>query len=195
MKTNVRYGNEPNKYNKAKPRKDIQDVYNICQITKQVCIPFVCVGKNIQETLEKTISKMIDGKCIIDGFVKPGSVKIITYSSGVLKGENIIFDVVFSCFICFPVAGMNMKCVARDITKAGIRAESADEMPSPFILFIARDHFYANPVFNSIKVGQIFTARVIAQRFELNDKYISIIAELTHNNKVKDATDEKEKEP
>ena len=32
--------------------------------------------------------------------------------------------------------------------------------------------------FSEIQEGDKFTARVIGQRFELNDKYISIIAEL-----------------
>ena len=85
-----------------------------------------------------------------------------------------LFNVVFNCEVCYPVSGMNLNCIAKNITKAGIRAESADEQPSPFILFIARDHYYANEYFNSIEENEKFVARVIAQRFELNDKYVSI---------------------
>jgi len=73
---------------------------------------------------------------------------------------------------------MNLNCIAKNITKAGIRAESEDEQPSPFILFIARDHYYGSDYFNSVEENEKFVARVIAQRFELNDKYVSIIAEL-----------------
>ena len=73
---------------------------------------------------------------------------------------------------------MLFNCVAKNITKAGIRAESVEDKPTPFVLFIARDHFYESEYFNSIEENEKFTAKVIAQRFELNDKYISIIAEL-----------------
>jgi hypothetical protein len=73
---------------------------------------------------------------------------------------------------------MLLNCIAKNITKAGIRAESSEEMPSPFVLFIARDHFYSSDYFNSVEEKEKFVARVIAQRFELNDKYVSIIAEL-----------------
>ena len=73
---------------------------------------------------------------------------------------------------------MLLNCTARNITKAGIRAESSEETPSPFILFVARDHYYSSDYFNSIEEKEKFVARVIAQRFELNDKYVSIIAEL-----------------
>jgi hypothetical protein len=136
------------------------------------------IGKNLQQTLENTIAKMIGGKCIVEGYVKPGSVKIITFSSGIVKGENIKFDVVFNCEVCYPVSGMNLNCIARKITKAGIQADSADEQPSPFILYVARDHYYASDYFNSIEENDKFVACVIAQRFELNDKYVSIIAEI-----------------
>ena len=158
--------------------KETKSVYSSCQITKNIILPFTAIGRNLKETLENTVSKMVGGKCIVEGYVKPGSIKIITYSSGIVKGEQIIFDVVFNCEICYPVSGMLLNCVAKNITKAGIRAESSDETPSPFVLFVARDHFYASEYFNSIEENEKFVARVIAQRFELNDKYISIIAEL-----------------
>ena len=51
-------------------------------------------------------------------------------------------------------------------------------------MFIARDHHYNSESFNEIKEGDKFTARVIGQRFELNDKYISIIAELKVERKI-----------
>jgi DNA-directed RNA polymerase subunit E'/Rpb7 len=165
----------------SKPKykqREIKTVYSPCQITKSILLPITAIGKNLQQTLEQTIAKMVGGKCIVEGYVKPGSIKVLTFSSGIIKGENILFEVVFNCEVCYPVSGMNLNCIAKNITKAGIRAESADEQPSPFVLFIARDHFYASDYFNSIEENERFVARVIAQRFELNDKYVSIIAEL-----------------
>jgi hypothetical protein len=73
---------------------------------------------------------------------------------------------------------MLIQCVAKNITKAGIRAESANEVPSPVVVFIAKDHHYNNDYFADVKEGDRITVRVIGQRFELNDKYISIIGEL-----------------
>lgn len=159
-------------------QNDIRTVYSPCQITKNVILPITCIGKNLQQTLENTITNMVGGKCIVEGYVKTGSIRVITFSSGLVKGENIIFVVVFNCEVCYPVSGMNLNCIAKNITIAGIRAESSDEQPSPFITFIARDHYFASDYFNSIKENDKFIARVIGQRFELNDTYISIIAEL-----------------
>jgi DNA-directed RNA polymerase subunit E'/Rpb7 len=159
-------------------QKETKNVYSLSQITQTIMLPINAIGKDLHQTIERTIGSIVEGKCIVEGFVKTGSVRVITYSSGVIKANNVVFDVVFECSVCFPVAGMLLNCVAKNITKAGVRAESSEETPSPFVLFVARDHYYSSDYFNSIEEKEKFVARVIAQRFELNDKYVSIIAEL-----------------
>jgi hypothetical protein len=73
---------------------------------------------------------------------------------------------------------MLISCIAKNITKAGIRAESAVDVPSPVVVFVAKDHHFNNSFFSEIKEGDKINVRVIGQRFELNDKFISIIGEL-----------------
>jgi DNA-directed RNA polymerase subunit E'/Rpb7 len=161
-----------------KREQKINSIYSRCLIARQVTLPMVSVGKNLKETIETNIKYVIEGKCIVEGFVKVNSTKIITYSSGVISGGNILFEVVIECEVCFPVEGMVVDCVARNITKAGIRAESATDSPSPIVVFVARDHHYQSKQFSNVQEGDKIRIRVIGQRFELNDKYISIIAEL-----------------
>ena len=60
----------------------------------------------------------------------------------------------------------------------GIRAETPDQ-PSPVVIFISRDHNYNSPLFAQVQVNDEIKVRVIGQRYELNDKYIAIIAEIT----------------
>jgi len=138
-------------------------------------MPINYIGKNLDEVIEEYIQNNFEGKCVIEGYIKPRSTKIIRYSSGVIeRGNNIVFEVMFECDICFPVEGMLISCSVKNVVKAGIRAESANEVPSPVVVFISRDH---QPI-NDIQVGDPITVRVIGQRFELNDKYVSIIGEL-----------------
>jgi DNA-directed RNA polymerase subunit E'/Rpb7 len=170
-----------NKTTVIRKRRDIkiENIYSRCLITKKIVLPFTSIGKNIYETIENTIKNTIEGKCIVEGYVKRNSTKIISFSSGLVNaGINVSFEVVFECDICFPVEGMLIRCIAKNVNKAGIKADSADESPSPIIVFIARDHSYNNQLFNDIKEGDIFRAKVIGQRFELNDQNISIIAEI-----------------
>jgi len=161
-----------------KKKIDIKNVYNKSQFTTKLIFPYSLINRDINTIIEKKIKENIEGKCINEGYVKNNSVKLITYSSGLIKGSNIEFTTLIECFICNPVSGMLLNCIVKNVTKAGVRAESIDEDPSPYILFIARDHYYNNDYFNSLKENDNIIARVIAHRYELNDKYISIIAEL-----------------
>ena len=42
-------------------------------ITQRIPLSIIYVGKNIKQALEKKISNEIEGKCIVEGYVKPGS--------------------------------------------------------------------------------------------------------------------------
>ena len=177
-----------NNSNKKRDNNRYNSIYTRSLLTRSLSLPITSIGKNIQETIEKNIRATYEGKCVVEGFIKPGSSKIITYSSGMVHATNIKFEVVFECYICCPVEGMLISCVAKNITKAGIRGESVDETPSPIVVFIMRDHHYTNAFFSSIEENMRFVARVVGQRYELNDKYVSIIAELVDTTK-------KDKEP
>jgi DNA-directed RNA polymerase subunit E'/Rpb7 len=165
---------------KKSKRRDAKttSIYSRSLITRNVSIPITFIGKNIQNTINKTVSSTFEGKCIVEGFVKPASIKVLTFSSGLVRAGHIVFEVVFECQVCSPVEGMQIVCVAKNITKAGIRAESADQHPSPVMVFVTRDHNYTSGYFSTIKEDDRFTARVIGQRFELNDPYVSIIADI-----------------
>ena len=154
-------------------------LYSKAILTQKVQLPFIIVGSNIETTIKHTISTKIEGKCIVEGYVRPGSIQIINISSGTLQGRFVEFIVVFECNICCPVEGMLIKCYAKNITQAGIRAfTSLDEKKSPVIIYVSRDHHSSNTYFNSIHEKDAIRIRVIGQRFELNDKQVSIIGEL-----------------
>ena len=153
------------------------NIYSRVLINKKVVLKIVNIGTNIKQVLEKAIALQIEGKCIIEGYVKPGSIAVITFSSGVISAADIVFEVVFECLVCSPVEGMILRCIAKNITKAGIRAET-NEDPSPVVIFIARDHHYKSDYFSSVKENDTIQVKVIGQRYELNDKYVSVIAEL-----------------
>jgi hypothetical protein len=156
------------------------ELYNQILINRTIPMSITNVGNNIKENLTKMVAQQIEGKCIVEGYIKPDTVEIITFSSGLVMGSQIIFEVVFQCYVCSPVEGMHINCIAKHINKAGIRAEVKDT-PSPVVIFIARDHNYASPLFAQVKENDAIKIRVIGQRFELNDTYISIIAELVED--------------
>jgi len=147
-------------------------------ITRQIPINIVNIGQNLKQTFLNIISNLIEGKCIEEGYIKSKSTKILTYSSGVIRGGQVVFEVVFECLACCPVEGMRIKCRAMNITKAGIKAEIDDDNDVPVVIFLARDHHNKIEYFSTIEINALIEVRVIGQRFELNDDYVSIIAEL-----------------
>ena len=123
-----------------KKKKEAQ-LYSSAIITQTVHLAITNIGRNLDNTLKNIISHNIEGKCISEGYIKPESVNLISYSNGVQNGYNIVFEVVIECQTCNPVEGMIIPCIAKNITKAGIRASVNDEN-NPLVIFVARDHNY-----------------------------------------------------
>ena len=161
---------------KVRPGKLSLYIKNIS--TKRLSVPIKCVGSNIKGTLENILRSNIEGKCSIEGYVKQRSCNIITYSCGLVTGNLAIFTVVYECLVCNPSQGMRISCAVKNITNAGILAQVDDSEYSPVNIFIARDHHYNIPYFSELKEGDEIMIRVIGQRFELNDAFVSVLGEL-----------------
>lgn len=152
-------------------------IYSSILLTRKIRVPFRIIGRNIKDTLEHILSKIVEGKCMAEGFIRPGSVKVLTYSNGYLYGKYALFDVVYECQSCSLVEGMVFSCVVKNISLAGIRAV-LNEPKTPIIAFIARDHHYDRPEFTRLQEEETIKVRVIGQRFEIGDEAISVVAEL-----------------
>jgi DNA-directed RNA polymerase subunit E'/Rpb7 len=123
--------------------------------------------------------KETEGKCIPQGFIRPNSVKIVSYSSGNVHSENVEFTTVFECLVCHPVENMHVECTTKTVTKAGIHAEViTDNGVVPLTVFIARDHNYTNRDFDKVKENMKIMVRILGIRYELNDPYICAIGML-----------------
>ena len=57
-------------------------------------------GDNIKQTLEKVIANNIEGKCIVEGFIKPESTRMVSYSCGELHSSEVMFEVIIECQVC-----------------------------------------------------------------------------------------------
>ena len=145
---------------------------------KNVILPLHSVGKNIVSKLKEELIASYEGICSTDGFVKPDSLGILTYSSGKLIDGHVELKVTCQMEVCDPAEGFVLSCIAKNITKAGIRAVTKDYEPSPLVVFIARDHHHMNKKFQNVSENDIIQVKIIGKRYELNDEYISVIGEL-----------------
>lgn len=154
------------------------------QIKRKLTIPFYKITRDmdVKQLLTKELANQLEGHCSIEGYICPYSVTIHTYSCGTLAGANIVFDIVADCLICFPDERTVIKCVAKTITQAGIRAGATQLSPgriSPIEVFLSRDmNMKNNDLFTRIEENDILTVEIIGRRFVLHDTHVTIIAML-----------------
>ena len=158
-------------------KNDYQLMSNKCQLSRKISIPLKYIGDNVKSILNNKLQQDLEGKCTIEGFVMPSSINVMSYSSGTIEGADVTFHVVFECNIIHPVEGMLISCEVENITKAGIKAKIPGEV-SPLVIFVARDHNFMISKFNNVNEKDTIIIKVIGQRYEINDKYISVIAEI-----------------
>ncbi len=164
--------------NRDNDRKEY-GVYVNSMLSKKVTLSIVEIGKNVKYNLEKRIKQSIEGRCIADGFIRPKTVEIVSYSSGVIKDDHVEFQVIYRCLICNPVKDMEMDCVVNNVTKAGIHAfVKDDDDNTPVTVFVARDHHTTDQYFESVQEKDHIRVRIIGIRYELNDPSITAIAAL-----------------
>jgi DNA-directed RNA polymerase subunit E'/Rpb7 len=166
----------------AMAANEIAPLYIRSMLTTRIVVHMSQISRHVKTLLERELQKKYEGRCIADGFVRPKSINIVSYSAGIVRNENIEFVVVYEADICHPVENLILECVTKTITKAGIHAVVRDDRNDiePITVFIARDHHYANKYFSKIKENEKINVRVIGVRFELNDTCVYVIAELKH---------------
>ena len=157
----------------------IYDPYIASILSMKIHLPITEVGGNIKQNLERMIVHKTEGKCIVEGFIRPDSVRILTYSAGKLNAGSVEFQTVFECMVCHPVEGTLVRCKCNTITKAGIHAEVVDRQGNiPIIVFIARDHHLNYDKFERVVENESLLVNIIGIRYELNDVNICAIGKL-----------------
>jgi DNA-directed RNA polymerase subunit E'/Rpb7 len=159
------------------------DCYSECILSRRVTIPFKDIGRgnDIKMVLTRHVRNQIENRCTIEGFVHPDTCRVITHSSGTISGSNIVFDVAFNCSVFAPAEGAILVCSVKSVTHAGILAGiNGVKKVEPVVVYVLREHHSGDTddYFNSIKPDAVIRVKVIGQRFELNDKHVSVIGEL-----------------
>lgn len=155
-------------------------------LKREIVLEFKMIDNNVKNSIENIIKKTYEYKCSVEGYIKPNSCKLINYSTGICKGSNIIFEVEFECLVCCPKEGDLLECVAKNITQAGIRCMIFDNQNiSPVVIYLSKDHNIGKKGFTNIKEDDVISIKVIGQRYELNDRQVSLIGELVEKKILK----------
>ena len=140
-------------------------------------VPFHQAGKNMDSYFMAYAAEHLEGKCWKEGFVKPGSSKVFSYTAGRLHGTTIEYQILYLVEVCFPYEGMEVECIVKHVNKIGIRA-TVREKQNPLVLYVTREH-NSDVSIDDYKPGQKIKVKVLGHRFEQGDSFIGCLAEMT----------------
>ena len=142
-----------------------------------------------RDLIDQKINEANSGVCIHEGYVRPKSIQIITYSTGLCNGEFIQYMVQFECDICTLYEGMILQdCIASTVyASAGISGDIY--LPAeftnggeriPFIkVYLLRDtHLDMLDKLEEINEHNHLTVEVIGVRFQLKSRFIETTCRL-----------------
>jgi DNA-directed RNA polymerase subunit E'/Rpb7 len=154
----------------------MEDLFQKQFITEKIKVSFTKIGKDMESYFKSYLETYIEGKCRNEGYIRNGSSRVIQYSSGLLQGSDVEFTVVYEVDCCMPYEDMELSCLVKNINKIGIRC-IIQEDDNPMNIFISSEH-NSQLEMDKYKEGDAIKVKVLGHRFELNDTFISIIAEI-----------------
>ena len=160
------------------------DIYFHTQIKRRVSLNPRYLDENFASFVEKIVKNNVEGRCVKDGYVVPGTVVILERSMGNLNNNqfngNIIFDLRIGVKICNIPINTVIKAPVKKINKLGLLAELG-----PLMIIVPREIHTGKDLFKDIKIGEEVELLVIGKTYELNSKKISVYAKLNDEAKKK----------
>jgi hypothetical protein len=133
---------------------------------------------DIRDRLEIKLRELHEGKCNANGYVRPGSLKLLAKSLG--KSENgrftghWIYDCKASCEVLYPTVGSVVSCMVIKVNKMGVYAAFEEAMR----ILLPRDLHVGDETFDGLQEGQTIQVRVDRSRFQTRDSYITAVGKL-----------------
>ena len=133
---------------------------------------------SIKSMLETKLREIHEGKCNANGFVKPGSLKLLGRSMGAAENGrftgNLIFDCKVSCDVLYPTVGTVLNANVIKVNRMGAYAVFEDAIR----ILLPRDLHIGSEAFDGIKEGDMVQIKLDRSRFQTNDAFIMAVGRL-----------------
>ena len=162
------------------------DIYFHTQINRRVSLNPRFLDIDFAKYIEKIVKNNVEGRCIREGYVVPGTTIVLERSMGNLNNNqfngNIIYDVKIGVKICNIPVNSVVKAPIIKMNKLGLLAELG-----PLMIIVPKEIHSNKDAFKDIKIGDEIELLIIGKTFELNSKKISVYARLSTGevNKIK----------
>jgi DNA-directed RNA polymerase subunit E'/Rpb7 len=162
----------------------MDNIYFNSLLTKKINIESRYLDENIDNYIEKYLKNKLEGSCIDEGYVEPGTIKIIIKSVGSLLGSrftgDVTYNIAYSANLCNPMIGNIIDCKVKFINKVGILGNNG-----PLTILVPRYIQDENDNINTINENDIIKVEVIAKKFYLNSKEIKIVGKIWNKDSKK----------
>ena len=128
----------------------------------------------VRDVLQKKLKSKLEGRCSRDGWVKPGTLKILSHSMGYVESGRFTGDIVFhtKCegTVINPSADVIVEGEVIRKNKMGIYVNMDDAVR----IILPRDHpsHIGNEEYDTVAVGEKVSVMIKKSRFQVNDEYI-----------------------
>ena len=154
------------------------DIYFHTQINRRVSLNPRFLNVDFVKYIEKIVKNNVEGRCIREGYVVPGTTIVLERSMGNLNNNqfngNIIYDVKIGVKICNIPVNSVVKAPIIKMNKLGLLAELG-----PLMIIVPKEIHPNKDAFKDIKIGDEIELLIIGKTFELNSKKISVYAKLS----------------
>ena len=138
-------------------------------------------GQDPDEIFLSKLKKEIEGRCIREGYVKVGSVKILGRSLGKINQAYFtglpVYDIKFQADICNPPIGSIIECIIKDETKMGLVCQVNDN-DNPLDIVIPSQWHFDNKKYTMLEPDMKIKVKIARKRHENGDNHISVVASL-----------------
>lgn len=133
---------------------------------------------DIRNMIETKLREIHEGKCNSNGYIRPGSIKLLGRSMGVAENGkftgNMVFDCKFSCDVLYPTGGSVFDAMVIKVNKMGVYAVVEDAIR----ILLPRDLHVGNAEFDAIENGAKIKVRLERSRFQTKDNFIMAVGTL-----------------
>ena len=132
-----------------------------------------------EEILVTKLREKHEGKCNSNGYVRPGSVKLLGRSMGIAENGrftgNLLYECKVKCEILYPTTETEMEARVMKVNKMGAYAVYEEAIR----VLLPRDLHIGNVDFDNIEEGDTVKLMIERSRFQTNDPFIMAVGRLT----------------
>ena len=138
-------------------------------------------GQEPDEIFLKKLKKEIEGRCIREGYVKAGSVRILSRSLGKINQAYFtglpVYDIKYQAEVCNPPIGSILECIVKDQTKMGLVCQ-VDDTDNPLDIVVPSQWHFNNKRYTMLQPDMKIKVKVARKRHDNGDNTIAVVAAL-----------------